>query len=106
MTLVQERKATVVAKRVLNTLTEINNQLNDIKNFLESSTNFSAINRYHKGIISLIHRANFYFKVADNLIAIYRMDWKFDYKRNDYTLEKELVREITQFKSFMNIYSK
>ena len=49
MTLVQERKATLVAKRVLNTLTEINNQLNDIKNFLESSTNFSAIN------LSLIH---------------------------------------------------
>lgn len=106
MTLVQERKATVVAKRVLNTLTEINNQLNDIKNFLENSTNFSAINRYHKGIISLIRRANFYFKVAANLISIYKMDWKYDYKRNDYTLEKELVREITRFKSFMNIYSK
>ena len=74
MTLVQERKATLVAKRVLNTLTEIDNRLNDIKSFLESSTNFSAINRYHKEVLSLIRRANFYFKVADNLIAIYRMD--------------------------------
>lgn len=105
MTLVQERKATLVAKRVLNTLTEINNQLNDIKNFLESSTNFSAINRYHKEVISLIRRANFYFKVADNLIAIYRMDWKFDDKDN-YTLGKYLSKELNWFKSFMKIYFK
>lgn len=105
MTLVQERKATLVAKRVLNTLTEINNQLNDIKNFLESSTNFSAINRYHKEVISLIRRANFYFKVADNLIAIYRMDWKFDDKDN-YTLGEYLSKELNWFKSFMKIYFK
>lgn len=106
MTLVQERKATLVAKRVLDTLTDINNQLNDIKSFLESSTNFSAINRYRKEVLPLIRRANFYFKVADNLIAIYRMDWKFDYKKNDYTLGEELLREITWFKSFMKIYFK
>lgn len=105
MTLVQERKATVVAKRVLNTLTEINNQLNDIKSFLESSTNFSAINRYHKEILSLIHRANFYFKVADNLIATYKMDWKFDDKDN-YTLGEYLSKELNWFKSFMKIYFK
>lgn len=105
MTLVQERKATLVAKRVLNTLTEINNQLNDIKNFLESSTNFSAINRYHKEVLSLIRRANFYFKVADNLIAIYRMDWKFDDKDN-YTLGEYLSKELNWFKSFMKIYFK
>ena len=105
MTLVQERKATLVAKRVLNTLTEINNQLNDIKNFLESSTNFSAINRYHKEVLSLICRANFYFKVADNLIAIYRMDWKFDDKDN-YTLGEYLSKELNWFKSFMKIYFK
>lgn len=105
MTLIQERKATLVAKRVLNTLTEINNQLNEIKNFLESSTNFSAINRYHKEVISLIRRANFYFKVADNLIAIYRMDWKFDDKDN-YTLGEYLSKELNWFKSFMKIYFK
>ena len=105
MTLVQERKATLVAKRVLNTLTEINNQLNDIKSFLESSTNFSAINRYHKEVLSLIRRANFYFKVADNLIAIYRMDWKFDYEDN-YTLKEYLSNELNWFKFFMKIYFK
>ena len=105
MTLVQERKATLVAKRVLNTLTEIDNQLNDIKSFLESSTNFSAINRYHKEVLSLIRRANFYFKVADNLIAIYRMDWKFDYEDN-YTLKEYLSNELNWFKFFMKIYFK
>lgn len=105
MTLVQERKATLVAKKVLNTLTEINNQLYDIRSFLESSTNFSAINRYHKEILSLIHRANFYFKVADNLIAIYKMDWKFDYE-DDYTLGEYLSNEINGYKSFLKIYFK
>lgn len=105
MTLVQERKATLVAKRVLNTLTEIDNRLNDIKSFLESSTNFSAINRYHKEVLSLIRRANFYFKVADNLIAIYRMDWKFDYEDN-YTLKEYLSNELNWFKFFMKIYFK
>lgn len=105
MTLVQERKATLVAKRVLDTLTEINNQLNDIKSFLESSTNFSAINRYHKEIMSLIVRINFYFKVADNLIATYRMDWKFD-DEDHYTLGEYLSNELNWFKSFMKIYFK
>lgn len=105
MTLVQERKVTLVAKRVLNTLNEINNQLYDIISFLESSTNFSAINRYHKEILSLIIRANFYFKVADNLIATYRMDWKFDDK-DDYTLEEYLSNVLNWFKSFMKIYFK
>lgn len=103
MTFVQERKATLVAKRVLNTLIEINNQLNDLKSFLESSTNFSAINRYYKEIMSLVIRINFYFKVADNLIATYKMDWKFDYK-DEYTLEEELSREINWFKSFMKMH--
>lgn len=105
MTLVQERKATLVAKRVLNTLIEINNQLNDFRSLLKSSTNFSTINSYHKEIMSLIVRINFYFKVADNLIATYRMDWKFDDKDN-YTLGEYLSNELNQFKSFMKSYFK
>lgn len=105
MTLVQEKKATLVAKRVLDTLTDISSQLYGIQNLLKSSTNFSAINRCHKEILSLIRRANFYLKVADNLIAIYRMDWKFD-DENQYTLGEYLSNELNWFKSFLKSYFK
>lgn len=103
MTLVQERKATLVAKRVLNTLIEINNQLNDFRSLLESSTNFSNINKYHKKIMCLLEREGFYAKIANGLITTYKMDWNFYYK-DEYHLDKSLTKELDFFDSFVKMY--
>lgn len=99
----KKKKATLVAKRVLNTLEFINTQLYLNQGWLMNAVNLSMVNQYHKKIMSLIIRANFYFKVADNLIATYGMNWQFNYEDN-YTLREDLKIEIDRFKSFMKSY--
>lgn len=90
LNIVTERKAQILAKKLINKLREIINQISNTYNELLTTISFSVANKCNKQFKDLLNKAIYYIIVADNLTVKYSGELL-----NSYFLDNDSITENT-----------